>query len=403
MMLLKRLLLSLTVVSVFTACAQTTFTALEQQQISIETPGLFDKSDAFTVDFGLLRPTDYSYPLPVSTQAEHKSDNNVEMITRKGDAVKAMFAGHVRLARSHPQFGNVIVIRHDNGLETVYGRNAQNLVKVGDRVKAGQTIAIVGGDGSRYYCEFAMMVNGRRINPSIILSLKSHRLLQQTVMFKREGFNISLTVVDPDPWLNNEKDLAEGTTPGEVDPFGGSNKFAIDFSVLDASEWCYPLPGAKVISNYGRRGGRGHTGVDLKTKPADDIFAAFDGVVKMAKPYSGYGNCIVIRHPNGLETLYSHNKKNLVKVGDRVKAGQKIALTGQTGRATTPHLHFECRVGGRPFDPFIIWDHSTHSLRFDVFTFHKNGSVSRGGKVVGSVSKKSSKSKSKYRRSKKRK
>ena len=121
-MLLKRLLLSLTVVSVFTACAQTTFTALEQQQISIETPGLFDKSDAFTVDFGLLRPTDYSYPLPVSTQAEHKSDNNVEMITRKGDAVKAMFAGHVRLARSHPQFGNVIVIRHDNGLETVYGR-----------------------------------------------------------------------------------------------------------------------------------------------------------------------------------------------------------------------------------------------------------------------------------------
>ena len=276
-MLLKRLLLSLTVVSVFTACAQTTFTALEQQQISIETPGLFDKSDAFTVDFGLLRPTDYSYPLPVSTQAEHKSDNNVEMITRKGDAVKAMFAGHVRLARSHPQFGNVIVIRHDNGLETVYGRNAQNLVKVGDRVKAGQTIAIVGGDGSRYYCEFSMMVNGRRINPSIILSLKSHRLLQQTVIFKREGFNISLTVVDPDPWLNNEKDLAEGTTPGEVDPFGGSNKFAIDFSVLDASEWCYPLPGAKVISNYGRRGGRGHTGVDLKTKPADDIFAAFDG------------------------------------------------------------------------------------------------------------------------------
>ena len=72
-MLLKRLLLSLTVVSVFTACAQTTFTALEQQQISIETPGLFDKSDVFTV---------YSDPWPVSTQAEHKSDNNVEMITR---------------------------------------------------------------------------------------------------------------------------------------------------------------------------------------------------------------------------------------------------------------------------------------------------------------------------------
>lgn len=377
MMRLKRILLSLTVATVFSACAQIQFTALEQQQISIDTPGLFDKSDAFTVDFGLLRPSDYCYPLPVSTHAEMKSDNSVDIITNKGDAVKAMFAGRVRLARNHPSYGNVIVIRHDNGLETVYGRNSQNLVKVGDRVKAGQTIAIVGGDEERYFCEFAMMVNGRRINPNIICGLKSHRLLVQTILFRKEGFNISATVTDPDPWLNKEQELNTNTAAGEHDPFGNGSKFTINFAGLKDSEWCYPLPGAKVISNYGSRGRKRHSGVDLKTKPADNIYAAFDGVVKMSKPYSGYGNCIVIRHPNGLETLYSHNKKNLVKAGDRVKAGQKIALTGQTGRATTPHLHFECRVNGRSFNPGIIWDHTNHTIRKDVITFHKNGTVTR--------------------------
>lgn len=180
------------------------------------------------------------------------------------------------------------------------------------------------------------------------------------------------------------------------------DRYVVNFAAMSPKDWCYPLPGAKVISPYGGRNRRGHSGVDIKTKPADDIFAAFDGVVTMSESYYGYGKCIIIRHPFGLETLYSHNKKNLVKVGDHVKAGQKIALTGKTGRATTPHLHFECRMGGRPFDPSVIWDHTTHTLRPDVFTFHKNGSVSRGGKVVAKASKKAKKSKSKSKRSKRR-
>ena len=127
------------------AMAKDGFTPLEQQQISIETPGLFDKSDAFTVDFDMLADKDYSFPLPVG-KAKLLKDNMVEISTKKGDAVKAMFAGKVRMSKHHAQYGHVVVIRHDNGLETVYACNAQNLVKVGDRVKAGQTIAIVGGD-----------------------------------------------------------------------------------------------------------------------------------------------------------------------------------------------------------------------------------------------------------------
>ena len=134
-------------------------------------------------------------------------------------------------------------------------------------------------------------------------------------------------------------------------------------SAAASQHWCFPLPGAKVISPYGQRGGRQHTGVDLKTKAKDKIYAAFDGEVVYSKTMSGYGNLIRIRHANGLETYYAHNSKNLVKVGQHVKAGQVIALVGQTGRATTPHLHFETRVNGKPQNPANYFDLTNYTLR----------------------------------------
>lgn len=354
------------------------FTPIEQQSISVETPGLFEQSDSFTIDFGYYRDNQYSFPLPVG-KAENGKDYNIEIVSAKGDAVKAMFDGTVRLSRNIAPFGNVVVVRHNNGLETVYGRNSQNMVRAGERVKAGQTIAIVGGEGDRHYCEFSIMVNGRRINPSIIVGLKSHRLLKQVVMCKREGFRIDVSVVEPDPW--NDRNMAKkktdkGLTPS--DPFGGGSQFTLNLSNMSSDDWCYPLPGAKVISPFGGRNGRRHTGTDLKTRPSDNILAAFDGVVTMSQQYYGYGNCIVIRHNNGLETLYSHNVKNLVRVGDHVKAGQRIALTGRTGRATTEHLHFEVRVKGRPYNSNIIFNHVTHKLNTGKVTFTKSGKATIG-------------------------
>ncbi len=354
--------------------AQTEFSALEQQKISIKTPGLFDQSDAFTVDFTLLKPDEFCFPLPVG-KAEARSDYNVEITTTKGDAVKAMFDGDVRMSWNHPKFGRIIVLRHDNGLETVYGRNAENRVKVGDHVKAGQTIAIVGGEADRVYCEFAIMVDGARINPAMILDLTRKRLLQKTILCRREGKRVRVTTVEPDPWdvaSTAEKTLDSRLKPS--DPFKGGSKFTIDLAAIPEGQWCYPLPGAKVISPYGARGGRGHSGTDLKTKPNDPIYAAFDGVVTMSQVFYGYGNCIVLRHANGLETLYSHNSKNLVKVGDQVKCGQKIALTGRTGRASTEHLHFEIRVNGRHYNSNMIFDHANHRLLDKKVTFYRNGS-----------------------------
>lgn len=158
-------------------------------------------------------------------------------------------------------------------------------------------------------------------------------------------------------------------TPGLFDK---SNHIYLHLDSLKDHEYAFPLPGGKVISAYGTRGG--HSGTDIKTCAKDTIRAAFDGVVRMSKPYYAYGNIVVIRHANGLETLYSHNFKNLVKAGDVVKAGQAIGLTGRTGRATTEHVHFETRINGQHFNPNLIFDLKERTLRKECIKCTKNGS-----------------------------
>lgn len=349
--------------------AKNEFTAAEQQQVSIATPGLFAQSQAFNVDFEIFRAKEYSFPLPVGKASLINGNSVMRISTAKGDAVKAMFDGYVRLSRKTESMGNVIVIRHDNGLETVYANNAENLVKVGQSIDAGQTIAIVGTREGETYCDFSIMVNGARINPETIIELKSHKLRRQTVQFRKEGNRIGIKVIGgkDSSVSRNSGGLGKGRKamtldPDEVsDPFTITNTFRLDLEKIEEKAWAYPLPEAKVISPYG--GKRRHSGVDLKTKANDEIVAAFDGEVVASGPYYGYGNCIRIKHAYGLETLYSHQSKNFVKKGDKVKAGQVIGLTGRTGRATTEHLHFEMSFGGRRLDPAIVFDHSNHKLK----------------------------------------
>ena len=363
------LLLTFPVVLATTASApvRQQFTAAEQQQISIATPGLFTRSDAFNVDFSALKASEYSFPLPVG-KATVRKNNSMEITTAEGDAVKSMFDGTVRLSRKHPDLGNVIVVRHRNGLETVYGNNAQNLVSVGDYVRAGQTIAIAGTRDGKTFCDFSIMVNGGRINPSTVIDVRSHRLRRQTLLCEKNGSFVNVSI------LGDKTDIEETEDEMKLDDaFAKSPTFKWNLERMEKQRWAYPLPGAKVISPYG--GKRRHSGVDLKTKPNDEIMAAFDGVVTRSSPYSGYGNCIVIRHANGLETLYSHQSKNFVKVGDKVKAGQVIGLTGRTGRATTEHLHFETLFKGRRFNPNLIFDHTSKQLQQSTLTLTKNGGI----------------------------
>lgn len=125
----------------------------------------------------------------------------------------------------------------------------------------------------------------------------------------------------------------------------------------------YPYKGY-MSSKYGPRKGRSHQGVDLPLKTGDPIYATFDGVVRYsASSSSGYGNLVIVRHDNGLETYYAHLSERMVEANDRVVAGQQIGKGGSTGRSSGPHLHFETRYKGQSFDPERLFDFKTGELR----------------------------------------
>lgn len=119
----------------------------------------------------------------------------------------------------------------------------------------------------------------------------------------------------------------------------------------------------KVISRFGPRSGRMHTGTDIKKVKGDTIYAAFYGQITMSKYYYGYGNLVVIDHGNELETYYSHLSKCLVKTGETVTIGQPIGLAGASGRATTTHLHFEIRENKKPYDSELVFDFENGTVR----------------------------------------
>jgi len=137
---------------------------------------------------------------------------------------------------------------------------------------------------------------------------------------------------------------------------------------VDLSNFAMPTMG-HVTSKYGPRKRRMHYGIDLKVQTGDTIVAAFDGKVRV-KQYErrGYGYYLVLRHPNGLETVYGHLSKFLVEEDQVVKSGQAIALGGNTGRSTGSHLHFETRFLGNPFNPTYIVDFENKVIHRDTYT-----------------------------------
>lgn len=138
----------------------------------------------------------------------------------------------------------------------------------------------------------------------------------------------------------------------------------IIFSLVSFGESSFfPPYKGRILSKFGPRHGRMHTGTDIKLNLADTVRCAFDGRVRLAKKFSGYGNLVLVRHNNGLETIYAHLKKICVNVNDSIKAGDLIGLGGRTGRATTEHLHFETRIFGDPFDSNKYIDFENSSLR----------------------------------------
>lgn len=128
----------------------------------------------------------------------------------------------------------------------------------------------------------------------------------------------------------------------------------------------------RVYSPFGTRHHRRHQGVDLPLQKGTPVYAAFSGKVRLSKYYRGYGNLVIIRHENGLETYYAHLSERKVSAGDWVDAGQVIGLGGSTGRSSGAHLHFETRYRGYAFDPQWLIDFESGTLRHRLFVLKKS-------------------------------
>lgn len=177
--------------------------------------------------------------------------------------------------------------------------------------------------------------------------------------------------------MNPAADLYGENSWGEhVNPFAGQPMVSIPATYeINCRDFVYPLDEmTRVNSHYGyrRRFRRMHYGIDLHLNVGDSVRSCFDGKVRLVnRQRGGYGKYIVVRHPNGLETVYGHLSKQIVKEGDIVRAGDVIGLGGNTGRSTGPHLHLEMRFMGIAINPSQIINFQTGIPNEEVYVFDK--------------------------------
>ena len=146
---------------------------------------------------------------------------------------------------------------------------------------------------------------------------------------------------------------------------------------IDLRNYVMPTSNTKITDIFGYRPNRRrvHQGLDIKVQTGDTIYAAFDGKVRVTSyQRRGYGHYIVVRHNNGIETLYAHLSKKLVKVNQNVKAGDPIGLGGNTGRSSGSHLHFETILMGKSLDPALMFDFKNQSMTGEHYMYRKPGS-----------------------------
>ena len=146
---------------------------------------------------------------------------------------------------------------------------------------------------------------------------------------------------------------------------------------IDLRGYVMPTTNTKItdIFGYRPRRRRVHNGLDIKVQRGDTIYAAFDGKVRItAYQRRGYGHYILIRHNNGIETLYAHLTKKLVTVNQDVKAGDPIGLGGNTGRSSGAHLHFETLLLGKALNPALFFDFKNQKTTCETYLYRRPGS-----------------------------
>ena len=154
-------------------------------------------------------------------------------------------------------------------------------------------------------------------------------------------------------------------------PFGNNSDLKIILVDGANTPFVMPCEPEKVLSKYGMRNKQMHTGIDLKLALGAPVRCCFDGVVRLAKNSPTYGKMVVVRHYNGLETLYAHLDSICVGRDEIVKSGQLVGLAGRTGRASTEHLHFETRFLYTHFDPAKMIDFEEEELISNILIINK--------------------------------
>lgn len=152
---------------------------------------------------------------------------------------------------------------------------------------------------------------------------------------------------------------------------------------IDLRHFCMPTKSRAITSNFGYRWGKSHKGLDIKVYVGDTIRAAFSGKVRVVRyNRGGYGKYIVIRHGNGLETIYGHLSRQLVEENQEVRAGDVIGLGGNTGRSTGSHLHFETRLCGVALNPALMFDFRAQDVTGDYYVFHRDTYEAEGAEAT---------------------
>lgn len=212
---------------------------------------------------------------------------------------------------------------------------------------------------------------------SMLLAVTSTTANAQDLLARQAPVDRKMTAVDT-IMLRNITMREELESPSADLYANWDNKYAHRATELpetykiDLRHFTMPTTSRVITSNFGSRWGRQHKGLDIKVYIGDTIRAAFSGKVRIVRyEAGGYGKYIVIRHNNGLETIYGHLSKQLVEENQEVRSGEVIGLGGNTGRSTGSHLHFETRLCGVALNPALMFDFRAQDVTGDYYAFNK--------------------------------
>lgn len=238
-----------------------------------------------------------------------------------------------------------------------------------------------------------MIIKYLKITVSFLFILISLHVSGQDLLARQAPIDRKLKAVDSVALLRQIKaEMAEYPAYGLYPEWSNAyahrytNVTLPDSFRIDLSEFCMPTTHTKITSKFGPRRRRMHYGIDVKVYIGDTIRAAFAGKVRVVKNQgrrTGYGKYVIIRHDNGLETVYGHLSKQLVSENQYVEAGEVIGLGGNTGRSSGSHLHFETRFLGQAINPAFMFDFEKQDIVADSYLFVKKG-IRRTGTAIAS-------------------